>query len=114
MHSDAECDWTSTSGTMHLVLELGMLALVPRVLVGAEVVPGPAIEAPFLDMGDVVGDQVVAQAVALVDRGPELAGLRMDRQADGVADARGVDPLVRAVGVERQDVGPALLALDRR
>ena len=42
---------------------------------GAEVIPGPAVEAAFLDVGDVVGDQVVAQSVALVDRAPELAGL---------------------------------------
>ena len=98
-------------GHDHLVLQLGVLALVARVLVGAEVIPGPAVEAAFLDVGDVVGHQVVAQRVALVDRGPELAGLGVDRQADGVADARGVDPLVLAVGVEGQDVGPALLAL---
>ena len=98
-------------GHDHLVLQLGVLALVPRVLVGADVIPGPAVEAAFLDVGDVVGHQVVAQPVALVDRGPELAGLGMDRQADGVADARGEDPLVLAVGVEGQDVGTPLFAL---
>ena len=76
---------------------------------GAEVVPGPAVEAPFLDVRDVVGHEVVAERVALVDRRPELARLRVGRQADGVADARGEDPLVLAVGVEREDVGPALL-----
>ncbi len=35
----------------------------------------------------------------------------MDRQADGVADARRVDSFVRPIGVERQDVRAARLAL---
>ena len=35
----------------------------------------------------------------------------MDRQADGVADARGIDPLILAVGIERQDVGSTRFAL---
>ena len=62
-------------GDDHLVLQLGVLSLVPRVLVRAEVVPGPAVEAALLDARDVVGHEVVAQPVALVHRGPELAGL---------------------------------------
>src|SRR5260370_29665961 len=41
--------------------------LVPRILVGAEVVPRPAVEPPLLEMGDVVRHEVVAQPVALVD-----------------------------------------------
>jgi hypothetical protein len=38
----------------------------------------------------VVGHEIAAQAVAFVDRGPERAGLGLDRQADGIANARRV------------------------
>ena len=78
-------------GDDRLLLQLGALALVARVLVRAEVVPGPAVETALLDMRDVVGHEVVAQGVALVHRRPELAGLRMGGQPDGVADAVGED-----------------------
>src|SRR5205085_10063078 len=50
-------------GDDHLVLELGALALVARILVRPDVVPGPAVEAALLDAGDVLGDQVVPQLV---------------------------------------------------
>ena len=60
-------------GDDHRVLQVGVLALVPRILIAADVVPGPAVEAALLDVRDVVGDQVVAQLVALVDRRPQLA-----------------------------------------
>ena len=55
--------------------------------------------------------KVVAQHVPLIDRGPQLAGLRICGQADGVADAGGEDALVLALRVERQDVGPPSFAL---
>src|SRR5438045_4816510 len=45
------------------------LALVPRVLVAADIVPGPAVEGALLDVGGVVRDEVVAQAVALRSEG---------------------------------------------
>ncbi len=45
-----------------------------RVLVPAHVVPGPAVETAFLDRRDVVGDEVVAEVVALVGGAPELSG----------------------------------------
>ncbi len=73
--------------------------------VGADVVPGPAVEAVFLDGGDVVGDEVVAEVVALVDGAPELAGDGVDGLADAVADAGGVDLEELAFGGELEDVG---------
>src|SRR5438445_6091071 len=62
-------------------------------------------------MGEVVWHQVIPQFVALVDRGPKLTGLRVDRQANGVADSPREYSLVLAVWVKGQDIGPALLAL---
>ena len=74
-------------GDDDLVFELGVLAFVAGVLMGADVLPGPAVEAAVLDVGDVVGNEVVAEGVALVDGTPELAGVGIDGEADGVANA---------------------------
>ena len=92
-------------GHDHFVFQLGMLAGVARVLMAAGVIPGPAVEAAFLHVGDVVGRQVVAEQVALVGRAPEVAGLGLNRFADAVADAGGVDALAGAVGIEFEHVG---------
>ena len=58
-----------------------------RVLVSAHVVPGPAVEAAFLDRGDVIGDQVIAEVVALIGRAPKSSGDGIDGLADAVADS---------------------------
>ena len=68
-------------------LQLGVGAGVAGILVAADVPPGPAVEAAGFDGGDVVGDEVVAECVALVDGAPEFAGDGVDGEADGVADA---------------------------
>ena len=81
-----------------------------RVVVAAHVIPGPAVEAALLDRGDVVGDQVVAEVVALVGGAPELAGGGVDGFADAVADAVGVDLDELALGSELEDVGAVELA----
>ncbi len=56
-----------------LVLEIRPLAAMTRVLVGADVVPGPAVERAFAHAGDVIGRHVVAEPVALVGRAPHRA-----------------------------------------
>src|SRR5271168_1245053 len=48
------------------VLQFGMLALKPRIPMPADVPPGPAVESAFLNVRDVVGDQIVAERVALI------------------------------------------------
>jgi hypothetical protein len=50
--------------------EVRTLTLVAWVLVLAEVGIGPAVECAVLHARDVIGDEVVAEPVALVDRGP--------------------------------------------
>src|ERR1700733_563076 len=92
-------------GNGDLVLQVRPLAFVPRVLVGADIVPGPAVERAFAYAGDVVGRRVVADAVALVGRAPQRAAAGRNRHADAVTDAVGIDALVLAVGIERQNVG---------
>ncbi len=56
-------------------------------------------------MGDVVGDEVVAERVALVGGAPELAGGGVDGFADAIANSRGVDLDELAFGGELEDVG---------
>src|SRR5258706_2241637 len=68
-----------------------MFALAPRVLMPAEIPPGPAVEPAFLYVRDVVGDEVVAQRVALIYRTPQLAGLRTHcNSAPSITNAVGI------------------------
>src|SRR5262249_45528396 len=87
-----------------LVLKVRSLALVPRIFVGADVVPRPAVECALANPGDVVGRNVVADRVALVGRAPHVA-IGTDRKADAIADTGGVDATVAAIGVEHQNSG---------
>src|SRR5580704_4033080 len=68
------------------VSQLGMLARVARILVATHVPPRPAVETAVLHMGDVIGNEVVTESVALIHRTPQLAGLRIHGQAYTVAD----------------------------
>ncbi len=79
--------------------EVGAFALVPRVLVVADIVPRPAVEFSLLHPGDVVGGKIVAEAVALVGGTPQGVR-RRDRQADAVAQAGGEYLRVVTVRVE--------------
>src|SRR6266481_7855211 len=92
-----------------LVFQFGVLAVVARILVAADVPPRPAIETSVLNMSNVVGDKIVSQAVALVDGTPELAGFRIGGQAAaGISDSVGVYAHLRAVRIELQNIGAVL------
>src|SRR5712692_4593063 len=82
-----------------------MLAGEARILVCPCVIPGPAIETTLGDMRHVVRDEVVAQRVTLVYRGPQLACLGMHRDAGRIANTGGVDSLARAVRIELEHIG---------
>src|SRR5579864_406944 len=86
------------------VFQLRVLAGVARIVEAAHVIPRPAVEAAFLDVGNVVGNQVVAQAIALVGGAPNLAGLGMHLQPHAVADAVGIDAHAAAIRIEFQDI----------
>src|ERR1700736_1701469 len=91
-----------------------MFPLMARILMATDVPPWPAVKAAFLDVRDVVGDEVVTQAVAFVDGAPELSGFGLNGQAaSGVADSVGVDAHGGAVGIELEDVGAIFLAGSR-
>src|SRR4029077_20189220 len=72
---------------------------------------GPPVGAAAVDLGQVVGRGAAAPPVALVDRGPEDAGARMEREAHRVAQAGGEEALARAVGLVAHDRGPAVIRL---
>ena len=82
-----------------------MLAGKSRILVWSRVIPGPAVESAFLDVRNVVGNEIVAQGVAFIHRYPELACLRMHGQAGSISNAGCVDPLPSSVRVELEHIG---------
>src|SRR6266478_2294643 len=90
------------------VFQFRVLARVSRVLVAAHVPPRPAVETAFLNVSDVVRNEIVSQRVPLVHRTPQLAGLRVDRQAYTIADAGRVNSHRRTVGIELQNIGTIL------
>src|SRR4051812_35408611 len=45
-------------GNNSLVLQFRMLSLVTRILMAADVPPRPSVEAVFLQVGDVIGDEI--------------------------------------------------------
>jgi len=61
-------------------------------------------------VGNVVGDKVVAQRIAFIDRAPELAGLRIDFQPYWVTNARRVDMEIGSVGISLENVSAVLLS----
>src|SRR5579863_127192 len=83
-----------------------MLPLMARILMRSDVPPWPAIESAFLHMRDVVGDKVIAQRVAFVHRAPQLASLRIYKNAAaGVANAIGINAQHARLGIARENVG---------
>src|SRR5215471_16399476 len=86
-----------------------MRARMPRVRMRSQIEPGPAVEASLLDARDIVRNQIVSQAVPFVDRGPQLPGDRMDRDADRVANPRCVNAKVLPLRIVLEDVGATLL-----
>src|SRR5690349_6648182 len=88
-----------------------MLALMARILMPANVVPGPAVEAPLLNVGDIVGRQVIANRVALIYRTPKFSCFGMDRHADAISDSPGVNALAGSIGIELEHIGAMKLDL---
>src|ERR1700733_11192133 len=95
-------------GRYDFILELGMLSCVARILVFAHVPPGPAVKTAVFYSGNVVGDEVVAQPIAFIDRAPQRACLRLDREPNAIPNAIGIHAHCRAVWIELEDVGAIL------
>ncbi len=95
---------------MTLSFSSGCLPAWPWILVVAHVIPRPTVESIFFHAGDVVGDEIVSEGITLVDRAPQLAGGWIHGNADGIANARGVDFDELAIGRELQDIGAMKLS----
>src|SRR5690606_23539363 len=75
----------------------------------APVRPGPAVEAAVAHRGQVVGHQVRADLVALVDHGPELAAAGLDGERGGIAQAGRVGAVHAGGDVDLPDHRAVLL-----
>src|SRR5260221_12997104 len=93
-------------GNDGFVFQFRMLAVVARILMGPDGPPGPTVEPAFLNVSDVVGDEIVAQTVALVDGAPEFTSFGADGQAAaGITDSVSINAHIGAIGVELQNIG---------
>src|SRR6266446_5643927 len=92
----------------------GLLPRVTGIFVGADIEPRPAIEGAFAHPGHIIGGEVVAEAIALVDGAPEFAGPRLYRHPDAVAQSGREEPLVLAFRREGKHDGAPLVRLPRR
>src|ERR1035438_10017996 len=82
------------------------LTFVAGVFVGPGISVRPTVKGALLDVGEVVGDQVVAQFVALLYSCPEGVGAGVIAQSNRVGGAGGKDFVVAAVRVIAVDGGP--------
>src|SRR5450759_2180497 len=80
-------------------------AFVAGVFVGAGIGERPTVKGALPDVGKVVGDQVVAQLVALLHSRPEGVGAGVIAHPDRVAGAIGKNLVAAAVGVIAVDGG---------
>src|SRR5437660_12495963 len=80
-----------------------MLALVARILVSSNVVPGPTVEASVLNVGNVIGREIVAEFIALINGGPEFAGLWVDGNINWIAYTSRVNTQPGAIVIRLQD-----------
>src|SRR6476620_3862950 len=87
-----------------------MLPLVPRILVCAHIPPRPAIESTFLNVRDVIRDEVIAESIPLIHRAPQLAGLRTHSDSSArIANAVRMYLELAVRGVAGENVGAILL-----
>src|SRR5436190_834669 len=83
--------------------ELRVLWFDARVDMLAVIAVGPAVKAAVLHRGDVVGNEIAADLVALVDRRPQLTGARRPAQAVGIAQTRRKHAVLSASGIDLPD-----------
>src|SRR5215471_16193504 len=85
-----------------LALQVRSLAVVPRIFDGAKIIPRPAIKGAIMHARNKIGNKIVAELVALVDRTPDIAGLGMRGESNTITDSACVDPSIPATGVEHE------------
>src|SRR6266852_5421025 len=73
-----------------------------RIFVGAQIVPGPAVESAVTHTRNEVGDEIVAEIVALVGRAPEIARQRVHGEPDAVSQPACEHPPIPALRVKHK------------
>jgi hypothetical protein len=58
-----------------------------RIFVGAQIIPGPAVERAVTHARNEVGDEIVAEAIALVGRAPDIAGQWVHGESNAVSQS---------------------------
>ena len=71
----------------------------------ADISVRPTVKPSLFDMGEIVGRQAIAEAIALLHQRIEFAGLRMKRERRRVAHARSKRCLLGAIGGKALDGG---------
>src|SRR5215468_8984642 len=73
-----------------------------RIFIGAQIVPGPAVESAVSHARNEVGDEIVAEIVALVGRAPEVARQRVHGEPNAVSQPTCEHSLIPARRVEHE------------
>ena len=89
--------------------EVRSLAFFARVFILAEIRERPAVKLSFFDTGQIIGHEIVAEQIALVDNRPKSFGLGLPVHTDGIAQAVGKYPHAAAIGIDLQNAGAALV-----
>ena len=77
----------------------------------AAIAVGIAVKAAGLHISEIVRRQVVAQPVAFIDGDKQVAGARIEGDADGIADAAGIFHQI-ALGIDFEHFGAGLIFRD--
>ena len=82
--SDAVCGAKRVVRNDGALDELGPLWMNPRIDVLAVIAEWPAVKSAVAHRGDVIGDEITAELVALVDGDPQLVRLRLPGEPDWI------------------------------
>ena len=117
------CDMRSKRiiGAFHIFEPVGTARLDAKVLIPTPIAVGPAIVGAEFDAGHIIGNEIAAQHVAFVHRGPQRARYGFIGKAVGVAQAgcEDAEALFRGIDLKHRSavhflVHPALADIARR
>src|SRR5690606_38232315 len=89
--------------------EVRLLRMHPRIDMLAPIAVRPAIEGALLHRGQIVGDKLGAEFVALVDYRPQHVRCRLESERGRVTNARDIDAPRFCRGIDLPDHRPIFL-----
>src|SRR4029450_11265839 len=87
-------------GSDRLGDHVGPRRLHPGIDMIAVIAPRPAIKGSVLDRGQIVGDEIVAELITLVDHYPEIPAPGIPGDPDRIAQPAGEDAIGARAGVD--------------